>query len=156
VATAQIQATTGQRFIQVTNDTVTLRGGSHLLWLPERPVTAVGAVTTSELGVVTTRVVNVDFEILGASLHWLHLGTWPRLITVTYSHGYATASMPQMPRGICLAAAGRLYDNPQQLRSETIGQVSWTAAGASDDVGPGLTAAERSALRAAFAVPVVL
>lgn len=153
-ATGAVQAACGgQRMLPVADDTVTLRGGARSVWLPQRPVTAVGAVTTISSGVVTARVLGTDYTVFGAELVWApRYGVWPEFVTVTYSHGWTT--IPAAVKGVCLSLAGRLYANPQGLRSETVGAVSWTVAGASSDVGPGLTEAELSAL-AAFRLPVL-
>src|SRR5688500_5174037 len=76
VATGWIQNATGQRLVAVTNDTVTLRGDRSSVWLPERPVTAVGAVTTTAYGVTTGATLGVHYTILGAEVRrsW---GWWP-------------------------------------------------------------------------------
>jgi hypothetical protein len=147
-ATGWIQAELGQRIVKVTNDTVTLSAGrTPSLWLPERPVISVGAVTTTDYkGTVTARTLNTHYYVVGGEIQWTS-GLWsgrPGLATVTYTHGYA--EIPQAIRGVCLAAASRVYDNSGSLRSETVGGVSWTAAGAAEDLGPGLTASERASL----------
>jgi hypothetical protein len=114
------------------------------LWLPERPVTAVGAVTTTDKkGVVTARTLNTHYYVIRDELRYAG-GYWPELVTVTYSHGYT--QIPQAIRGVCLSAASRAYNNSGSLRSETVGGVSWMAAGGAEDVGPGLTVGERTAL----------
>jgi hypothetical protein len=143
-ATGWIQAELRQRVIAVATDTVILRGGYRSLWLPERPVTAVGAVTTTDKkGVVTPRTLNTHYYVIRDELRFAG-GYWPELVTVTYSHGYT--QIPQAIRGVCLSAASRAYDNSGSLRSEAVGGVSWTAAGGADDIGPGLTVSERTAL----------
>lgn len=152
-ATGWVQDATGQRIVAVTNDTASLLGGSCDLWLPQRPVTAVGTVsTTDRWGVSTARVLNTDYTVVGSALVWVPSGVWPPSVTVTYSHGFAV--VPQALRGVCLAAAARVYGNPAMLRSETVGSVSWTAAGSAGDAGPGLTGNELAQL-GRYRVPVV-
>jgi hypothetical protein len=153
-ATGWIQAETGQRLVAQSNETVTLRGGRPSLWLPEAPVTAVGAVTTTDYrGTVTARTLNTHYFVIGNEIRWNYFGVyawpglsgWPELVTVTYSHGYT--QIPEAIRGVCLAAASRVYDNPSGRSAETVGGVSWQVsvgvAGAT-----GLNQAERDALAA--------
>jgi hypothetical protein len=143
-ATGWVQAELRQRIVAVSNEVVTLRGGYRSLWLPERPVTAVGAVTTTDKkGVVTARTLNTHYYVIRDELRYAG-GYWPELVTVTYSHGYT--QIPQAIRGVCLSAASRAYNNSGSLRSETVGGVSWMAAGGAEDIGPGLTVGERTAL----------
>lgn len=148
VVTGWIQDELGQRVVQVTNETVTLDGGDRILYLPQRPVVSVGTVTTTDrFGDTTTPVLDTDYRVRGYKLIWSGYGrVWPEVATVTYTHGYLTAAVPQGIRGVCLSAAGRVYQNPEGLRSESVGGVSWTAAGSAVDVGPGLTDAERLTL----------
>jgi hypothetical protein len=152
-ATGWVQAELGQRVVAVANDTVTLRCGRSSLWLPEGPVNSVSTVTTTDFrGTVTARTLNVHYYVIGREIRWAFYGWygfpgisgWPELATVTYSHGYT--QIPQAIRGVCLAAAARALDNSGSLRSETVGGVSWTAAGTAEDLGPGLTGSERAAL----------
>jgi len=142
-ATAMVQAETGQRLVAVAGDVVTLWAARPAVRLPQRPVTAVTAVTTAA-GTVYTNGAGTDWTLVG---DWLTVGTWMwsrGYLTVTYSHGYAT--VPEQLKWVCLAAATRLLDNPGALRSAATGGESVTWSGAADDVGPGLSAAERAAL----------
>jgi hypothetical protein len=154
--TGWIQDYLGQRVTQVTNETVTLDGGERVLYLPQRPVVSVGAVTTTDyLGDTETPVLGADYRVRGYRLIWSGYGrVWPEVVTVTYSHGYGSSIVPQGIRGVCLSAAARMYQNPESLRSETVGGVSWTAAGSGVDLGPGLTDAERLTLSAYRAVTI--
>jgi hypothetical protein len=134
-ATARIKSATRQKLLAVANETVALpyRGGSKL-WLPERPVTAVGTITTTDqYGVVTPRVLNTDYYVIGAEIRWYSWLTTAVIATVTYSHGYASNAVPEDLRDECLRLAALLYENPKGLRSgtETVGSVSaaWMAAG---------------------------
>lgn len=126
-ATARIQSATRQKLVQVLNETVTLPNSyGSSLWLPERPVTAVGAVTTTdEYGAVTARALNTDYYLIGAQLRWYR---WVDSVktTVTYSHGYAANAIPKDLEDECLRIAAVLYENPRALQSETVGGVSQT------------------------------
>jgi hypothetical protein len=156
VVTGWVQGELGQRIVQVTNDIAVFDGGDRILYLPERPVSSVSSVSTTDYqGTTTTAVLNTDYRVRGYRLVWSGYGwAWPELVTVTYTHGYAAGTIPQGIRGACLSAAARMYQNPESLRSETVGNVSWTAAGSGVDVGPGLTEAERLELSRYSAVMV--
>lgn len=98
--------------------------GSRSLWLPTLLLTALGPVV--ELGVTLTVLSGYDWTEYGRIIR---AGRWPnqaRSVTVTYTHGYAT--VPNSVKGVCLAVAGRRYQNPGALRSYTIGGVSETYA----------------------------
>lgn len=146
VVTGWIKDEIGQNLLSVTSETITLDGGERIIYLPQRPVVSVEAVTTTDyLGTVETPVLDSDYRVRGHRLIWSGYGrAWPEQVTITYTHGYAT--IPQGIRGVCLSAAARMYQNPDGLRSETVGGVSWTAAGSAVDVGPGLTDAEKLSL----------
>ena len=148
VVTGWIQSELGQRVVRVTDETVLLDGCDRVLYLPQRPVVSVGAVSTlDKWGVTYNPVLNTEYRVRGYRLIWSGYGrVWPEQVTVTYTHGYLTPDVPQGIRGVCLSAAARIYQNPDGLRSETVGGVSWTAAGSAVDVGPGLTESERLAL----------
>ena len=94
--------------------------GSRSLWLPTLLLTAVGPVV--ENGVTLTVLSGYDWTEYG---RLIRAGCWPnqaRSVTVTYTHGYAT--VPNSVKGVCLALAGRRYQNPQTLRSYTVGGIS--------------------------------
>lgn len=143
-ATGSIQDLLGQRVLQVLNDTVTFDGGERVLWLPQRPVTAIGSVSTLDRwGTVYAPVLGVDYRVRGLRrLIWSGYGSvWPEEVTVTYSHGFTVDAVPPAIKRECLTIAASLYDNPERLKSETVGGVSWTAAD--------LTGEERQAVLAA-------
>jgi hypothetical protein len=128
VATGWVQDACRQKLVPVVGDVVTLdvAPGTTELWLPERPVTAV--TTVSILGVPLTSP--TDWVLVEASRlrakRWTY---WPTAdpVVVTYNHGYAIA--PQTLRGVALAAAARILDNPASHATETVGGVAQTAAG---------------------------
>jgi hypothetical protein len=118
-ATAVVQAVVGQRIVQVVNDTVTLDldgcGGLYLD-LPERPVTAVGAVLIG-----ATTVTDFTTQLRRGRL-WRPYG-WrstlvayadqPSTVTVTYTHGYATGHQRlQLGRSTVLSLARGPYEVP--------------------------------------------
>jgi hypothetical protein len=65
---------------------------------------------------------------------------------VTYTAGYST--VPGNVKAVALAVAGRIYDNPQGLRSRQIDDYSETRAGDDDDLaGVSLLPTEERRLR---------
>ena len=117
--------------------------------LPQRPVTAVSSVA-----------VNGTAYVLGTNYAWDGLSPYIRLsdltystaafqdspvATVTYTAGYAT--IPAEVKAVALAVAGRQYDNPRGLRSESIDDYSGTHAGSDADLaGTSLLPPERAIL----------
>lgn len=135
-ATGCLQDLLGQHVLQVLDDVAEFDGGERVLWLPQRPVLAVGAVTTLDRwDTPYTPVIGVDYRIRSNKkrLIWSGYGKcWPEQVTVTYSHGYAADAIPQAIKRACLTVAAGLYNNPSRLRSKTVGAVSWTAADLTD------------------------
>lgn len=116
IASSIVRARTGQDFAEKVDDVVTLDTyGEEDVRLPQRPVTAVTALTTRERGSATstTRTVNTHFEVRGDRLRWVGGGGWPYEVTVTYTHGYTT--IPDDVKGATLAVAAEIYDNPEGL-----------------------------------------
>lgn len=122
IASKAIRDHCGWEITQQTNTVVTLDGvEGSVLWLPSQLVTAVASVV--ENGVTLTAVSQFDWTSYGKLIR---VGRcWyckPRSVVVTFTHGYA--AVPDSIKGVCLAAAGRRYQNPQSVRSYTIGGVS--------------------------------
>lgn len=117
-ATAVVQATCGQRIVQVVNDTVVLDlddhdGGLELV-LPERPVTAVGAVLVGSTP-VTDFTASLRRGSLWRSSGWRSSSTYggPSTVTVTYTHGYPTGDQRlQLARAAVLGLLRGAYGNP--------------------------------------------
>lgn len=134
-ASAEIRAYTRQTITAVANDAVILHGcWSHRLVLPERPVTAVGAVTVG----VSPLVVDVDYTWPGRDV----LLRGPKLaanqtsdsgrggmwggtdspISLTYSHGYAPgADGLTVARAVCIDLVERRLTRPQGVVQEHLG-----------------------------------
>jgi len=94
--------------------------GDRSIWLPTLLLTAVASVV--ENGDTLTVVDDYDWTEYG---RLIRASRWPnqaRSVTVTYTHGYAT--VPDSVKGVCLAAAGRRYQNPEGRRSYTVGGIS--------------------------------
>jgi hypothetical protein len=121
IATATVVARTGQTFVAVAGDVVTLdTHGEEDVFLPQRPVTAVTSVVTRDRGssTTTTRTLNTDYEVRGDRLRWVGIGTWPYEVTVTYDHGYA--AIPDDVKGATLAVAAEIHSNPEGLARSAI------------------------------------
>lgn len=118
--------------------------------LPQRPVTAVSAVSVNG----TPYVADTDYAWNGfAPYIRLAKRTWTTaafqdepVATVTYTAGFAV--VPEDVKAVVLAVAARIYDNPTGLRSYSIDDHSEGYAGADDDLaGVALLRSEKSLLR---------
>jgi hypothetical protein len=166
-ATAVVQAICGQRIVQVVNDTVTLDldgyDGGVYLRLPERPVTAVGAVLIG-----ATAVTDFSTQLRRAQL-WRANG-WrstlvayfdqPSTVTVTYTHGYAAGHQRlQLARSAVLGLARGAYSNPSGAVREAIDdyQVAYEAMAAQVEASPFLVAAlKKQYSRPPGSVPLIV
>jgi len=121
IASQAIRDYCGWSISQETVTSKTLDGtGERSIWLPTLLLTAVASVV--EDGTTLTVTTDYDWTSYG---RLVRNGCWPRTarsVVVTYTHGYAT--VPDSVKGVCLAAAGRRYQNPSSLRSYTVGSVS--------------------------------
>lgn len=147
-ATAVVQEAAGQRIARVLGDTATFIGSTDS-WadLPQRPVTAVTAVTldgdtltegTSGSGPLTYRVIG---SRLWRGAGWQVRAGEPSVIAVTYDHGYAdgdqgiefarAAVIGLAKRGLTVAVAGGVV-------SERIDdyQVAYESAASAMDASP--------------------
>jgi hypothetical protein len=110
MATAAIRAYTRQTISQVVDDVLTVRGTADPeLLLPQRPVSAVSAVT------LDGAAADYTFDGIGTLTR---SDGWAGLVAVTYTHGYAT--VPDDVFTVCLQAAARVYGNPEGLANESI------------------------------------
>ncbi len=136
IGTAVVQAETGQRIVQVTNDVLELDldeyDGGPWLNLPERPVTAVATVLIG-----STAVTDWSLQKRRCRL-WRALG-WrstliaypdqPSTVTVTCTHGYAAGNQKlQLARGAVLSMISGLYSNPDGASSVKIDDYAATYA----------------------------
>lgn len=121
LATEQVRTIVGQKITQAT-------ATAHLwvddptdrwLWMPQRPVTAVTAVTIDAVAVT-------NYTVLPHAL-WREDG-WidgsqdaagePIKVTVAHTYGYAT--IPDDIKAACLHLAAQMYANPDGAQSERI------------------------------------
>lgn len=141
MAAAYVRRRSGQTITLVEDDELVVDGrGDHLIFLPERPVVAVSAVSVDdevwELGT------DYDWSERRGTLASLR-GCWPvgyRNIAITYSHGYAV--VPLDVQGLVYELARRGLDGTagQAIRQETLGQYSVTY----ESLVGGLSTAEAS------------
>lgn len=147
-ATAVVQAVTGQRLVQVSNEIVVLDLDEHdsspYLDLPQRPVTAVTTVLVGGVA-VTDYSTQLRRNRLWRAYGWrsslTYYATQPSLVTVTYSHGYApTDQRLQLARGAALSLAASVYANPGGVTREQIDDyaVAYEAASARMEASPSL------------------
>lgn len=113
-ASASVVSAAGVPIVEAVNDEVVLDSpGGVELQLPNYPVTAVASV-------------EVDGEDPGY-WEWSRTGRlartsgwhWPvglREVTVTYTHGYPDADIPDPIKTVTLAVAARMVANPQSLQ----------------------------------------
>lgn len=127
LATDAICAEIGQAIVEVSDDSLALRGnGTRVLILPEIPVTEVASVELDGEALVE----DTDYTWSAAGvLRRLGGDVWTQdaPITVVYSHGYET--VPKVVRLVCLQAAARAWLNPAGATQETIGSYSVTYGG---------------------------
>ncbi len=144
ISTAAVQATVGQRLVQVADDSIVLLGdtGSWLV-LPQRPVTAVTSVTLDGAAVT-------DWVRFGARLFrrdgWAACASEPSTVEVVCSHGYPPGAQElQLARGACLSIIRDWYDNPSSTTSVKIDDYAETfsAMAATLEASPYLRAALR-------------
>jgi hypothetical protein len=133
-ATAVIQAVTGQRIVQVVNDTQVLDldeydGGNYLV-LPERPVTSVGTVLIGSTA-VTDFSTQLSRNRLWRAYGWrsllINYYGQPSTVTVTNTHGYAAGSQKlQLGRHAALSLCVGAYSSPDRATSVHIDDYSAT------------------------------
>ncbi|MBZ4319533.1 hypothetical protein [Streptomyces huiliensis] len=133
-ASAIVRAEARQSFTR-RHTTVALYPRAGWATLPQRPVITVDAVRAG--------------SVLDPVSGWTLVRDRIRLprsvggpVVVTYTHGYAT--VPPDVRAVVLTLAGRVLNNPADLRQETVGGVSVTYA--SETIGASLAPADRDLL----------
>jgi len=114
--------------------------GMPSLWLPTRLLTAVASVV--ENGITLTHDTHYRWwgngRLERLTTCW---PTKPRSVVVTYTHGYTTVL--DDVKGVCLALAGRRYQNPMGAKAQVAGPFSQSYA--SSEAGS-LSDAEKEAL----------
>lgn len=147
-----------QQVDHVDNETITVWGDNcEVLMLPQRPVTAVSAVSLAGQSLVPAQVNSTSTMLMYAwrpdgSLRRVVYGgsfyagelyyKWPNgvAVSVTYSHGYTT--VPSGLKHVALDLAAGVYNNPEMLDSSRVGWVEWATKLISTD----LLACQRSSL----------
>mgnify|MGYP003519697123 CR=1 FL=1 len=143
-ASAVIRGYTGQVLSPVVNEQITVqpmyslttgqmlplpRAYGELIFLPQRPVTAISGITIS--GVAFT-----SFSFTSAGILYRTDGNaWTNAAVVTYSHGWAeTTDEYQTIKNICIEAAARAYTMNERSASEVLGSTVLESAGYSPEV----------------------
>lgn len=139
MATAVVQATTGQRIIQVQDDEIVLDLDEYdtdwYLYLPQRPVTAVSSVAIGSTVLVPVTDYTVQFGRgrLWRSCGWrselIRFPDQPSTVAVTYTHGYPDGHQKlQLARSAVLSMINALYANPTGAASVRIDDYAATYA----------------------------
>lgn len=143
LASGKVQRYCRQSFVEVTDDLVQLsvNPGERTIFLPERPVTDVSAVSLIGVGVTNLPVASYEWSAKG-ELYWLGGGYWPHTVEATYTHGYAAGEIPDDVVEVVCGVVARIMDNPTQDVQEAV-----DAHAVSHGEGWRLTAEDRMALR---------
>lgn len=126
------------------------------LFLPQLPVVAVTSVVVDGTPLLYAYP---TFEYQWSSYGVLErvYGWWPNTpgsIVVTYTHGYP--EIPSELTAVCAAMAGRVWDNPTGVKSETIDDYAVTQALPLSGVPIGMSVSEAEAtILDAYRVPVL-
>ncbi|MFI1580016.1 hypothetical protein [Embleya sp. NPDC020630] len=144
-ASATVRRWTKQTITFVSDDTITLVGGDKILAMPQRPlvvdddhplrVVELLDGTTEQPAVEDRDFTRVGNELTRGQPNYLNtriagwpyrrtLGVWTPRVRVTYSHGYV--DVPDDVIGVVLDLAAATLNNPDRLRSETVGGESVT------------------------------
>lgn len=126
-ATAAIRGRTGQTISRVIGDVATLDPrGACVLFLPQKPVEVVSAVTVDGTALVVADDVHWYSDGRLAREPEASWGTKRQSVAVTYTHGFDP--VPQRIKEICLAHAAREYENPVAVSDESLGPLARTFA----------------------------
>lgn len=146
IATADVETVVGQQLTAGVHD-VTLEANEWgLLTLPRFPISSITSVATVSDAGVETAVAPASYRLTRQELQLLQypLG-YPYRVHVVYAFGSDDVAWLRTARSIALKAAGRLYMNPEQLRSES--SLSYSRTSATDDSTLCLTRGEVRQLR---------
>jgi hypothetical protein len=159
LATGAIKETCGWNILQETVTGQLLTPVGNMVTIPTMYLTA---LTLTDAGVALVQGSTMLWSTNGLVLRKAYGGLidYPFLTPViaTYTHGFPAAVLPQIVRGICLAVAARVYDNPQGNRSQSVGQDQEVKSpgGANSFVAAFVTDEERAALIPYTAYPVAV
>ncbi|TDH48887.1 hypothetical protein E2F47_22235 [Mycobacterium eburneum] len=141
-----------QQIDYIQDDEITLWGDNgEILLLPQRPVTAVSAVSLAGQDLVpvqvnsTTTMLMYDWRPDGSLRRIVYGGSfyagelfykWPLgvAVQVTYSHGYQT--VPSTMKHVALELAAGAYVNPELHDKERVGWVEWSSLNITLDLTP--------------------
>lgn len=147
VATAVVQAVIGHRIVEVTDEAVTVYGGTdQLLRLPGAPVTSVTSVTYAGSALALGTASGTYRLAPGGiwrDLGWTECAWEPSPVDVVYSYGYAPGAQElQLGRGAALSLGRGLFVNPSGVVREQIDDyaVAYAEAEAALAANPGLVA----------------
>jgi hypothetical protein len=148
--TAVVQATCGQRILQVVGDTAELMGTtSSWLDLPQIPVTSIASVTLDGTAVTagTAGSASTTYRRVGSRLWrtdgWQNYIGEPSTVVVVNTHGYASGRQElELARLGVLSIAKGAYANPSGALREAIDdyQVAYQEMAAQMDASPFLAA----------------
>lgn len=130
-ASATVRAYARQDFTAVEDDTVRVRIKDGKLRLPQRPVTAITAVTNTDGDdIVFTWYSGDVVNVSNTGLDWFErepLTTSPTYVDVTYDHGYETIP-DEVIKIVCRIAATALGSPSEEagVQSESIAGYSYT------------------------------
>jgi hypothetical protein len=119
IATAVVQALTGQRIVTVEGDSLDILGTTESsLWLPQGPVTAVTSVELDGEPVADWKRFGVR---LWRSCGWAPCAYEPSTVTVVYSHGYGPNDQGiQLAKSAALMLAAGAAKGSPGVTSESI------------------------------------
>lgn len=149
---AAVRARTGQQLTEATSTDVRLRVRRGKVRLPQRPVTAVTAIKDVNGNPLTFTWLGDDMVQVQPNLDPFSYVPWRNgisVVDVTYTHGYATADMPDDIIGVCCSVFARAVGrNPLDsgVTAETIAGYSYTMGAVGAAGGFGLLADEREIL----------
>jgi hypothetical protein len=131
-----VRTLTGRTVNQVMGAAVVLDGtGTDALHLPELPVSAAGTVVVNG-GTITDYMLNGNGILFRGTAGIDPRPVWPmgrQNVRVTYDHGWPDADIPRDLRRLALSLASRMVLQGE-AKSETVGDVSITWAGAAHDL----------------------
>jgi hypothetical protein len=159
LAAGAVKETCGWNVLQETVTGQLLTPSGSMVTIPTRYLTA---LTLTDAGVPLMQGNTMLWSANGLILRKAYNGMidYPFFtpVVATYTHGYPAAVLPQIIRGVSLAVAARVYDNPQGNRSQSVGQDQEVKSpgGANSFIGAFLTDEERAALTPYMADPVAV